>query len=281
MVLSSLLLQSRAVDTFFAVVAEALNKLAADIAAALPRILAGLIFLIIAAAVVKIIKYGLTFSLERTFADEPRVYRQFIIAVVMLFLWFGVGLSFLSVVGLEQIAASLGSAAGFLALGVSYALSSVIADVVAGVYLLRDEDFMPGDEVDIGGTVGTVQSIELRKTRLTVNEGEDTMVRNNAEIEKKWTKLDDEVQRERAAEGEFSTLTHRTPGRASQSSASVHTSCSSPVRVSRSATPANTSSANAAASSRSLGREASSRPRASSAPVPSASGGSVSTLPSA
>ncbi|WP_373188722.1 mechanosensitive ion channel domain-containing protein [Halolamina sp.] len=204
MVLSSLLLQSRAVDTFFAVVAEALNKLAADIAAALPRILAGLIFLIIAAAVVKIIKYGLTFSLERTFADEPRVYRQFIIAVVMLFLWFGVGLSFLSVVGLEQIAASLGSAAGFLALGVSYALSSVIADVVAGVYLLRDEDFMPGDEVDIGGTVGTVQSIELRKTRLTVNEGEDTMVRNNAEIEKKWTKLDDEVQRERAAEGEFS-----------------------------------------------------------------------------
>ena len=191
MVLSSLVLQSGPLETFTAVVTEALNKLGADIANTLPRLLAGLIFLIIAAAGVRLIRYGLTFSLERAFADEPRVYRQFIVAVVMLFLWFGVGLSFLSVVGLEQIAASLGSAAGFLALGVSYALSSVIADVVAGVYLLRDEDFMPGDEVDIGGTVGTVKSIELRKTRLSVNEGEDTMVRNNAEIEKKWTKLDD------------------------------------------------------------------------------------------
>lgn len=192
--LSALLLQSGAVDTFYDVVTEALNKLGADIANALPRLLAGLIFLLIAATGVRLIRYGLTFSLERAFADEPRVYRQFIVVVVMLFLWFGVGLSFLSVVGLEEIAASLGSAAGFLALGVSYALSNVISDIVAGVYLLRDEDFMPGDEVDIGGTVGTVESIELRKTRLSVNEGEDTMVRNNGEIEKKWTKLDDDAE---------------------------------------------------------------------------------------
>ena len=180
-------------DAFLSVVTEALNRLAGDITAALPRLLAGIIFLAIAATAVKIVKHLLAFSLERAFPNEPRVYRQFITAIVMLFLWFGVGLSFLSVVGLEQIAASLGSAAGFLALGVSYALSSVIADVVAGVYLLRDEDFMPGDRVDIGGTVGVVQSIELRKTRLTVNDGEDTMVRNNAEIEKKWTKLDDDT----------------------------------------------------------------------------------------
>lgn len=181
-------------ESFLDILTQALNKLVGDIAAALPRILAGVIFLVIAAVGIRVIKHLLRYSLERTFPQEPRVYRQFIVAIVMLFLWFGVGLSFLSVVGLEQIAASLGSAAGFLALGVSYALSNVIADVVSGVYLLRDEDFMPGDEVDIGGTVGTVQSIELRKTRLTVNDGEDTMVRNNAEIEKKWTKLSDDTQ---------------------------------------------------------------------------------------
>lgn len=86
----------------------------------------------------------------------------------LVFLCFGVGLSFLSIVGLTAIAASLGTATGFLALGVSYALSGMLADAVAGVYLLRDPDFMPGDRVD-----------------------EDTMVRGNAEIEKKWTKLDD------------------------------------------------------------------------------------------
>ncbi|MEF8859733.1 MAG: mechanosensitive ion channel domain-containing protein [Halolamina sp.] len=178
-------------DTLVSITSNAVGKLVSDVVAALPRILAGIIFLIIAALGIKLIRVVLGYFLSRTFPNEPTVYRQFIVAIVMLFLWFGVGLSFLAVVGMEQIAASLGSAAGFLALGVSYALSNVIADVVAGVYLLRDEDFMPGDRVDIGGTVGTVQSIELRKTRLTVNDGEDTMVRNNTEIEKKWTKLDD------------------------------------------------------------------------------------------
>lgn len=194
MPLSRLSLQSAPSGTLVSVITEALDKLAGDIANALPRILAGIIFLLIAATAIKLIKHLLAFSLERAFPKEPKVYHQFIVAIVMIFLWFGVGLSFLSVIGLEQIAASLGSAAGFLALGVSYALSSVIADIVAGVYLLRDEDFMPGDLVDIGGTVGVVQSIELRKTRLTVNDDEDTMVRNNAEIEKKWTKLDDDTK---------------------------------------------------------------------------------------
>lgn len=181
-------------DTLVSITSNALGRLLSDVVAALPRILAGIIFLVIAALGIKLIKVVLGYFLNQAFPNEPKVYRQFLVAIVMVFLWFGVGLSFLSVVGMEQIAASLGSAAGFLALGVSYALSNVIADVVAGVYLLRDKDFMPGDEVDIGGTVGTVQSIELRKTRLTVNDGEDTMVRNNAEIEKKWTKLDDVSQ---------------------------------------------------------------------------------------
>jgi small-conductance mechanosensitive channel len=101
-----------------------------------------------------------------------------------------VALSFLSVVGLDDIAASLGTATGFLALGVSYALSGMIADAVAGIYLLRDPDFMPGDTIESGGTEGTIKSIELRKTRISV--GEDTVVRGNAEIEKKWTKRNDD-----------------------------------------------------------------------------------------
>ncbi len=179
-------------ETLGDILTAALTKLVADIVAALPTILGGLLFLALAAVGMRIVKRLLRYSLARTLPNEPLVYRQFIVAIVMVFLWFGVGLSVLSVLGLEGIAASLGSAAGFLALGVSYALSNVIADVVAGVYLLRDEDFMPGDRVDIGGTVGTVRSIELRKTRLAVNDGQDTMVRNNAEIEQEWTKLDDE-----------------------------------------------------------------------------------------
>jgi small-conductance mechanosensitive channel len=171
------------------VVVDALQTFVDGVVTALPDLIAGLVFLAIAAVGVKLIMTVVRYVLDRSLPGESPVYRQFIATIVLVFLTFGVVLSFLAIVGLEGIAASLGTATGFLALGVSYALSGMIADAVAGVYLLRDPDFNPGDTVDIGGVVGTVKAIELRKTRLTVED--DTVVRANAEIEKKWTKLDD------------------------------------------------------------------------------------------
>jgi small-conductance mechanosensitive channel len=168
------------------VVGFALRQFAADFVAALPNIVAGAAFLVIAAVGVKLVMTVVRYTLKRALPGESPVYRQFLATIALVFLWFGVGLSFLAIVGLDGIAASLGTATGFLALGVSYALSGMIADAVAGVYLLRDPDFNPGYEVDIGGTVGEVTAIELRKTRLDVDG--DTVVRGNAEIEKKWTR---------------------------------------------------------------------------------------------
>ncbi|GAB7094831.1 hypothetical protein JCM30237_19840 [Halolamina litorea] len=172
------------------VVQEGIDRFVGDIAAAIPRILAGLIFLVLAGVLAKLVMIVVRTVLSRTLDQEDAVYRRFTATVVAAFLWFGIGLSFLSIVGLDEIASSMGTAAGFLALGVSYSLSNMIADAVAGVYLLRDPDFMPGDEVKVGDISGTVESIELRKTRFT-DENEDTVVRGNAEIEKKWTKLED------------------------------------------------------------------------------------------
>ncbi|SEO69394.1 Mechanosensitive ion channel [Halogranum amylolyticum] len=169
-------------------VTQAFVDFVANIRTALPAVVSGLVFLLLAAVLVKVVLFVLKVALKQTLPGESPVYRQFVTTVVGVFLWFGVGLSFLSIVGLEDIAASLGTAAGFVALGVSYATSSMIADAVAGIYLLRDPDFMPGDTVETGDTTGVVQTIELRKTRLAVDG--DTVVRGNAEIEKKWKKVE-------------------------------------------------------------------------------------------
>jgi small-conductance mechanosensitive channel len=173
---------------------------------ALPRVIAGIVFLVLAGALVKLLMTVVRAVLRRAFTEDEPVYRQFVATVVLVFLSFAVALSFLSIVGLEDLATSLGTATGFVALGVSYALSNMIADAVAGVYLLRDPDFNPGDTVNIGGTVAEVKTIELRKTRLRVpaeadpdgasadqgGPATDTLVRSNADIEKQWRKLDDE-----------------------------------------------------------------------------------------
>jgi small-conductance mechanosensitive channel len=170
-------------------VERALDTFLADLVAALPDVLAGLLFLVVAALLVKLAMVAVRWLLDGLLPGESTVYRQFVATIVAVFLWFGVALSFLGIVGLEAVAAALGTASGFLALGVSYALSGMLADAVAGVYLLRDPDFDPGDTVTVGSMTGDVATIELRKTRFRVDG--DTVVRANAEIEKQWTKEGD------------------------------------------------------------------------------------------
>jgi small-conductance mechanosensitive channel len=153
---------------------------------ALPGVAAGIVFLVLAAVAVRVVMSAVRALLRRAFPDQP-VYVQLGGTLGSVVLWFGVLLAFLSVVGLPEIAAALGTASGFLALGVSYALSGMLADAVAGLYLLRDPDFNPGDEVVAGDVTGTVRSIELRKTRFESPDG-DTVVRANADVEKKWTR---------------------------------------------------------------------------------------------
>ena len=169
------------------IVSDAVGELTSGVLAALPDILTGLLFLALAAPGIKVVMVVVRETLSRALPGEAPVYRQFIAAIVLTFLWFGVALSVLSIVGLTVIAASLGTATGFLALGVSYALSGMIADAVAGVYLLRDPDFNTGYTVTAGDMTGEVLAIELRKTRFDVDG--DTVVRANAEIEKQWTRV--------------------------------------------------------------------------------------------
>ncbi|WP_435095235.1 mechanosensitive ion channel domain-containing protein [Halarchaeum sp. P4] len=173
--------------TVSSVVSATVDGFVDGIVTALPKILAGVVFLLIAYVVIRTALWAVGVVVSRT--TDQRIYVQFTRTLVGVFLWFGAILAFLTLVGLPSIAAALGTASGFLALGVSYALSGMLADAVAGIYLLRDPDFSPGDHVVAGDTNGVVKEIELRKTRFDV--GEDTVVRANAEVEKKWTKKGD------------------------------------------------------------------------------------------
>lgn len=157
------------------------------LAAALPRLLSGLVFITIAYLVIRVVRRYLRATLRRVYPTDQQLIADFGVLIVTVFLWFGVGLAFLRVVGLGDIAASLGTAAGFVALGISYALSNMIADAVAGVYLLRDPDFNPGDAVLTESTEGVVREIGIRKSRIDI-EGGDTVVLANRDVEKKWTK---------------------------------------------------------------------------------------------
>lgn len=155
--------------------------------ATLPGIVSALLFLVVAYLVVKGILVLVRSSLDRWYPVEEQLVADLMVTVLAIFMWFGVGLAFLKIVGLGDIAASLGTAAGFVALGVSYALSDMIEDTVAGVYLLRDPDFNIGDRIDSDVATGTVAAIELRKCRIDTEDG-DRIVVANRDVETKWTR---------------------------------------------------------------------------------------------
>lgn len=100
--------------------------------------------------------------------------------------WFSVTLIVLGTLGFNQIAASLGTASGFVALGISFALKNVLSDTVAGIYLAKDSDFNNGDKVEVDGVKGEITEVGLRKSRIELEDG-NLRVINNSDVEKKWT----------------------------------------------------------------------------------------------
>lgn len=169
------------------IIEQATTNFIDSIASALPKILSGIIFLLLAYLTIKVILTILRSTLRRVYPAEQELIVNLLTTVVAIFLWFGAALAFLSVVGLTGIAASLGTATGFIALGVSYALSEMIEDIVAGVYLLQDPDFNIGDHIETEAASGTVSAIELRKSRIETEDG-DRIVVANREIETQWTR---------------------------------------------------------------------------------------------
>lgn len=153
----------------------------------LPRVIAGVVFLVVAYLLVTIILRIVRASLSQMFDADSRLIVNLVVLITSIFLWFGVALTFLKIIGMGDIAASLGTSIGFIALGVAYATSNMIADTVAGVYLLRDPDFNPGDTIVTDAVTGTVTQIGLRKSRFHLDDGA-IMVLANRDVEKKWTK---------------------------------------------------------------------------------------------
>jgi small-conductance mechanosensitive channel len=170
-----------------------LNQIATEIELALtdaaPKLILAAVFLVLAYIGISIVLKIVRSVLDRLYNQESDLVVTLLTTIVGILLWFGAGLTVLKIVGMGEVAASLGTAAGFIALGISYALSNMIADTVAGVYLLRDPDFNIGDRVTADSVTGTVTAIELRKSRFELEDG-NTIVVANRDVEKRWTRLE-------------------------------------------------------------------------------------------
>ena len=136
----------------------------------------GLIFFITIAVL-----FIICIVLDKVFRGTPRrlTIGKLVKSLVKVVVWVVCAIAVLAVWGINV--AALVAGAGVLTLIVGLGMQSLIADVVAGVFLVCDGTLQVGDIVTIDGWRGTVQEIGIRNTTL-VNYSGDIRVANNSTI---------------------------------------------------------------------------------------------------
>nr|WP_245180901.1 mechanosensitive ion channel family protein [Halomicroarcula amylolytica] len=84
-----------------------------------------------------------------------------------------------TVAGFGVVLAAFATLAGALALAVGFAAQDLIANFVAGVFIIQDEPFTTGDWIEWNGNAGVVREVQLRVTKLDTFDNQLVTVPNS------------------------------------------------------------------------------------------------------
>ncbi len=87
-----------------------------------------------------------------------------------------VGTMVLSEVGVNI--APIIASAGIVGLAVGFGAQSLVTDFLSGIFMIFEDQYGVGDEIDLGEAIGTVEAVSLRVTRLRDINGTVWYVRN-------------------------------------------------------------------------------------------------------
>lgn len=125
------------------------------------------------------------------FLKVPPGLRGVVASTLETLLWIFLTITILNDLGFKSfLSFFVGS---FAAIGLAMAVggSTLISDIVAGIFLARDSDFNVGDKVSVGEgpTVGIIESMDARRTRLRGEDGALHIIPNSIVERKEWILL--------------------------------------------------------------------------------------------
>lgn len=97
--------------------------------------------------------------------------RSMILSTVGFAGWVLIIAAALSVMQLHQLSLALGGSIALVAMALATGLNSVAQDLLAGIFLLADEQFNVGVRTKAGGVEGIVEELTIRKTRIRDADG--------------------------------------------------------------------------------------------------------------
>jgi small-conductance mechanosensitive channel len=120
----------------------------------------------------------------------PQGLRAILLSLITGMLWVFLVISVLQALGLNNIALALSGSVALLGIALATGAQSLTADILAGIFLAKDKDFSVGDEVRAGdGTEGTVETMDMRRTRIRDKDGKLHVIPNSVIERKEWVLL--------------------------------------------------------------------------------------------
>ena len=107
-------------------------------------------------------------------------------AMVLAAGWILIAAGVLQALNLNELAIAVGGSISLVALGIAAAASGNLGDIIAGVFLASDPDFGNGFVIKSGEIRGTVEHLDLRKTRIRAEDGKLHIVPNKVIESNVW-----------------------------------------------------------------------------------------------
>ncbi|HZW57772.1 MAG TPA: mechanosensitive ion channel domain-containing protein [Nitrososphaerales archaeon] len=158
----------------------------ASLESAFIALIAAIITLLIAYLILKILVTIVKHDLRRRQVPGALV-GMFSTALAAIF-WYFVVMAILSTLpGFSQMVLGMGIIFAFFVLAVGLAVSGVLKELVSGAFLVTDKDYGAGFRVRAGGIEGTVESVDIRKSRIRDEHGVLHIVPNSLIEPAEWT----------------------------------------------------------------------------------------------
>ena len=173
-------------DLFNNAMVEAIKRGADSI---LPRIPEAIVAFLIGFVIIKVLGWLIEFGL--TLVRLPKGLKGILASLASAILWVFLLVSVLQALGLTGLALIFSGSVATLGLALGLGASSLASDVLAGVFLAQDRDFVIGDEVSAGDkpTEGIVESMDMRRTRIRDKKGQLHVIPNSVIERKEWVVL--------------------------------------------------------------------------------------------
>ena len=126
-------------------------------------------------------KVGTALNIHEAVGATRRVQRAQTMGTLLKSIVTGIILAVVGTMMLSEIGVNVApiiASAGILGLAIGFGAQSLVSDFLSGIFMIFEDQYGVGDEVDLGEAVGTVEAVSLRVTRLRDVNGTVWYVRN-------------------------------------------------------------------------------------------------------